>query len=252
MQLHIVDLGLIDYQEALSRQYSLVAQCRNEEIPDTLLLLEHPPVVTLGKRGDNSDLLFSEEILAARGVQTAWVDRGGQATYHGPGQLVGYPIVNLRHHQRKIKRFVHTLEAFLIRLLDEHYNITAHTEDDYVGVWVEKRKIAAIGIAIHSAVTMHGFALNVNTDLDFFSLIVPCGIQDSARGVTSISKEVGREVSVEEVKEKAGPIFSELFGYGEVDYLGNIRGNRSSSRTAAEKKEEKEEAKEEEEKTNGA
>src|SRR6056297_3237237 len=218
MELRISDLGLLEYQEALTYQYSLLEQCRNETIPDTLLLLEHPPVVTLGKRGDNSDLLFSEEALAARGVQTAWIDRGGQATYHGPGQLVGYPIINLRHHQRKIKRFVHNLEAFLIRLLKEHYGITAHTEDDYIGVWVDNRKIAAIGISIHQAVTMHGFALNVATDLDFFSLIVPCGIRDSGRGVTSISKETGRKVSVEEVKEKAGPIFSEIFGYEKVEY----------------------------------
>lgn len=229
MQLRIADLGLIEYQEALSLQYSLVEKCRDEKIPDTLLLLEHPPVVTLGKRGENSDLLYSEEALAARGVQTAWIDRGGQATYHGPGQLVGYPIINLRHHQRRIKRFVHTLEAVLIRLLDEHYSITAHTEDDYIGVWVENRKIAAIGISIHSAVTMHGFALNVSTDLDFFSLIVPCGIRDSGRGVTSISKEIGREVSVEEVKEKAGPVFSELFGYDEMEYTSRARARVQAS-----------------------
>jgi lipoyl(octanoyl) transferase len=218
MRLHITDLGLIEYQKALSLQYSLVEKCRSEESPDTLLLLEHPPVVTLGTRGEDSDLLFSEEALAARGVQTTWIDRGGKATYHGPGQLVGYPIINLRHHQRRVKRFVHTLEAFLIRLLEEHYGITAHTEDDYVGVWVENRKIAAIGISIHSAVTMHGFALNVSSDLDSFSLIVPCGIRDSDRGITSISKEIGREVPVKEVKKKVGPIFSELFGYDSVEY----------------------------------
>src|SRR6056297_759525 len=166
MLLRVVDLGRIDYQEALTLQYSLIEKCSREEIPDTLLLLEHPHVVTLGKRAADSDILFSEAVLSSRGVQTAWIDRGGQATYHGPGQLVGYPIINLRHHQRKIKRFVHNLEAFLIRLLKEHYGITAHTEDDYIGVWVDNRKIAAIGISIHQAVTMHGFALNVATDLD--------------------------------------------------------------------------------------
>ena len=202
MLLRIVDLGRIDYQEALTLQYSLIEKCSREEIPDTLLLLEHPHVVTLGKRAADSDMLFSEEVLSSRGVQTAWVDRGGQATYHGPGQLVGYPIINLRHHQRKIKRFVHNIETFLIQLLGRNYNIHCHTEDDYIGVWVENRKIAAIGISIHKGVSMHGFALNVSTDLEYFSLIIPCGIQGGGREVTSISKELAREVAVEAVKQR--------------------------------------------------
>lgn len=219
MLLRIVDLGLIDYQEALTLQYSLIEKCSREEIPDTLLLLEHPHVVTLGKRGENSDMLFSEDVLSSRGVQTAWVDRGGQATYHGPGQLVGYPIINLRHHQRKIKRFVHNLETFLIELLGRHYHIRCHTEDNYVGVWVENRKIAAIGISIHKGVSMHGFALNVNTDLEYFSLIIPCGIQGGGRGVTSISKELAGEVAVEAVKQQAGPLFAEIFGYEATEFI---------------------------------
>ena len=219
MLLRIVDLGRIDYQEALTLQYSLIEKCSREEIPDTLLLLEHPHVVTLGKRAADSDMLFSEEVLSSRGVQTAWVDRGGQATYHGPGQLVGYPIINLRHHQRKIKRFVHNIETFLIELLGRHYHIRCHTEDNYVGVWVENRKIAAIGISIHKGVSMHGFALNVNTDLEYFSLIIPCGIQGGDRGVTSISKELASEVAVEAVKQQAGPLFAEIFGYETTEYV---------------------------------
>ncbi|HDQ15181.1 MAG TPA: lipoyl(octanoyl) transferase LipB [Sediminispirochaeta sp.] len=216
MQLRVVDLGSISYQKALELQYRLVEQVHREEVPDTFLLLEHPPVVTLGKRGQHSDLLLSEEVLAARGVEVAWVDRGGQATYHGPGQLVGYPIVNLRHHQRKLKRFVHNLEHFIIQLLDRHYDIQAGTEEEYIGVWVENRKIAAIGISVHQAVSMHGFALNVNTDLDYFSLIVPCGIQDQSRGVTSIARETGGEVPMEQVKKQAAPLFAEIFQYQEI------------------------------------
>jgi len=219
MLLRIVDLGRIDYQEALTLQYSLIEKCSREEIPDTLLLLEHPHVVTLGKRAADSDMLFSEEVLSSRGVQTAWVDRGGQATYHGPGQLVGYPIINLRHHQRKIKRFVHNIETFLIELLGRYYHINCHTEDDYIGVWVENRKIAAIGISIHKGVSMHGFALNVNTDLEYFSLIIPCGIQGGGREVTSISKELAREVAVEAVKQQAGPLFAEIFGYETTEFI---------------------------------
>lgn len=220
MELQIIDLGLIDYEKALDLQHSMLQQVLHEEIPDTLLLLEHPPVITLGKRGERKDLLYSEQMLSARGVQVAWVDRGGQATYHGPGQLVGYPIINLRHHQRRLKRFVHNIEAFLIELLSEHYSIRAHTEDDYIGVWVENKKIAAIGISVHQAVSMHGFALNVENDLDYFSMIVPCGIQDKNRGVTSISEETGRKVALEKVKNQAGPIFSRIFGYEEVKYRG--------------------------------
>jgi len=225
MILRIADLGLIEYQEALTLQNALVEKCSREEVPDTLMLLEHPHVVTLGKRGENSDLRFSEDYLMGRGISTAWVDRGGQATYHGPGQLVGYPIINLRHHQRKIKRFVHNIETCISELLWRSYAIRCHSEDEYIGVWVENRKIAAIGISIHQGVSMHGFALNVCTDLDYFSYIVPCGIRGGDRSVTSIAKELERQLgkerigevpSVEELKRQAAPLFTEIFGYGDV------------------------------------
>ncbi len=224
MLLRVVDLGRIEYQDALTLQYTLNEKCSREEIPDTLLLLEHPHVVTLGTRGENSDMLFTKETLSKRGIEVAWVDRGGQATYHGPGQLVGYPIINLRHHQRKIKRFVHNIEAFIIELLGRHYNIQCHTEDDYIGVWVQNHKIAAIGISIHNGVSMHGFALNVCTDLDYFSFIVPCGIRGGQRGVTSIAKEHAgvtdfSEVTVKAVQQHAGPLFAEIFGYEHVEFL---------------------------------
>ncbi len=216
MRLQVSDLGIIEYDEALDYQYALLKQVEREEVPDTLLLLEHPPVVTLGKRGEETDVLIPEKELRRRGVSVHRIDRGGQATFHGPGQLVVYPIVNLRNHQRRVKRFVRTIETFVIELLQRFYGIEAHTEDAHVGVWVGNRKIAAIGISIHNAVTMHGLALNVCTELDYFSLIVPCGIRGC--GVTSIQKELDREVSVAEVKERAGRLFAELFGYDELSF----------------------------------
>lgn len=216
MQLDIWDLDLIGYQEALELQYSLVEQRQKNEIPDTLLLLEHRPVITLGKRGEESDLLIPRKELADRGVEIAHIDRGGQATYHGPGQLVGYPIIDLQNHERRLKRFVHNLEAVIMQLLADSYGLTAHARDDYVGVWVGSRKIAAIGISVHRKITMHGFALNVDTDLDYFSLIVPCGIRSSELGITSISKELGQKVTVDEVKERIGPVFSRIYGYDQV------------------------------------
>lgn len=219
MQLHIRDLGLIGYQEALTLQYALVEQRQRDEIPDTLLLLEHRPVITLGKRGEESDLLIPREELADRGVEIAYIDRGGQATYHGPGQLVGYPIIDLQNHERRLKRFVHNLEAVIIEVLADSYGIAAHARDDYVGVWVGSRKIAAIGISVHRKITMHGFALNVDTDLDYFSLIVPCGIRSSELGITSISKELGEKITVAEVKERIAPVFSRIYGYGRVSGL---------------------------------
>ena len=224
MDLHIIHLGRIGYQEALDLQYSLLEKRQRDEIPDTLLLLEHDPVVTLGKRAQDGDMLHSEDELRGRGVEVAWIDRGGQATYHGPGQLVGYLIINLRNHQRKIKRFVKNIEHFLITLLDECYGISAYTVDDYIGVWVGDRKIAAIGISIHHAITMHGFALNVATDLDYFSLIVPCGITD--RGVTSIEKELGRKVPLAEAAEGAERLFPHVFGYENVT-VRNEEGQRA-------------------------
>jgi len=216
MQLDIIDLGRIAYRDALKIQNTLLGKRQREEIQDTLLLLEHEPVITLGKRAENKDLLTPQDILESRGIDVVWIDRGGQATFHGPGQLVGYPIIHLRNHERKLKRFVHNLEEVIIRLLDEKYGLEAHTEKDYVGVWIENRKAAAIGISVHQKVTMHGFALNVNTDLDFFSHIVPCGIRSDQRGITSISRELGRVVEVNEVMHAIIPLFTSIYGYDEI------------------------------------
>ena len=217
MHIDVIDLGITGYDEALALQHTLLEKRQRDEIPDTLLLLEHTPVVTMGKRAEESDLLFSREQLADRGVEVVRIDRGGQATYHGPGQLVAYPIIHLKNHERKLKRFIHNLETVIIQLLHDHYGLNAHTNDEYIGVWIETRKIAAIGISVHQKVTMHGFALNVNTDLEYFSMIVPCGIRSGELGVTSISRELGREVETDSVKRLIAPVFRRVYGYDQEE-----------------------------------
>lgn len=225
--LWVVDLGMVDYAEALALQKRLVAAKRSGELTaDVLLLLEHPAVITLGRRGDASNVVASEETLAARDIVVHRVDRGGDVTYHGPGQLVGYPIVNLRglRQRNDVGRFVWTLQEAIIRTLEE-YGITTERIEKVVGVWVrrpapslaplpweaayreqvgamvaafEERKIAAIGARIEGWVTYHGFALNVNTDLTDFNLIVPCGLHD--RGVTSMQVELGHTLEMAPIK----------------------------------------------------
>ena len=211
MDLRVIYAPTIPYTEALETQKELRLRRQNEEIPDTLLLLEHPPVVTLGKRGEDSDLLLPRELLKRKGVEVAEIDRGGQVTYHGPGQLVGYVIVNLYNHQRKLKLFVQRLEESLIRYLGDIHGLSAGLSDEHVGVWVGNEKIAALGISISRGVTMHGFALNINCDLTPYSWIVPCGITD--RGVTSIKALTGRETDMEQARADYVRGFAEIYGY---------------------------------------
>ena len=215
MKLRIIHAPLVPYGEALTIQQKLRELRQGEEIPDTLLLLEHPPVVTLGKRGDHGDLLLSREILAQKGIDVAEIDRGGQITYHGPGQLVGYVIVNLYHHQRKLRLFVERLESSVIRYLGEYHCIEAGLSEEHVGVWVKDAKIAALGISISRGVTMHGFALNINCDLTPFSYIIPCGITD--KGVTSTRMLTGRESDMERARLDYAGVFRDTYGYSETE-----------------------------------
>ncbi len=217
MKLRIVHAPQVPYAEALAVQQKLRELRQGEEIPDTLLLLEHPPVVTLGKRGDHGDLLISREMLAQKGIDLAEIDRGGQITYHGPGQLVGYVIVNLYHHQRKLRLFVERLESSVIRYLREFHDIEAGLSDEHVGVWVRDAKIAALGISISRGVTMHGFALNINCDLSPFSYIIPCGITD--KGVTSTRVLTGRTADMEQARRDYAGIFRDTYGYSETEEL---------------------------------
>jgi lipoyl(octanoyl) transferase len=208
--LRVRRLGLMPYADALDLQRALVEQRRAGEIPDTLLLLEHPHVVTLGvkARGNLSNVVVPREELLARGVELFDTGRGGDVTYHGPGQLVGYPIVDLRPDRCDVHRYVRDLEEVLIRVAAD-YGFTAARVAGYSGAWVKDEKLAAIGVRISRWITSHGFALNVNTDLDFFNLIVPCGIAD--KGVTSLARLRGGPVSMDEVMTRTAERFAEVF-----------------------------------------
>lgn len=208
-------LGVVPYAEALALQRSLVEERRAGSIGDTLLLLEHPHVITFGVRGDGgrSHLLASAETLAARGVELHDTGRGGDITYHGPGQLVGYPIVDLRPDRCDVHRYVRDLEDVLIRTASD-YGIDATRIDGLTGVWVGNDKLAAIGVRIGRWITSHGFALNVTTNLDYFNLIVPCGL--AGRGVTSIERLTGRRVDVDEVATSFATHFTNVFDFKEL------------------------------------
>ncbi len=189
-------LGRVPYLDAWELQRRLHGRVARAQIPDQLLLLEHPHVYTLGRRGEESDVTATAERLTELGAEVHRVDRGGQTTYHGPGQLVGYPIISLRRWGGGPLRYVQALERVLIATLAE-LGVDAQSEHRPIGVWVGDAKIAAIGVRISQGVATHGFALNVCPDLSYFGHIVPCGMPDG--GVTSISELLSRNVEVEEV-----------------------------------------------------
>jgi lipoyl(octanoyl) transferase len=205
----------VPYTEALALQRSLVEERRAGRIGDTLLLLEHPHVLTLGVRGDGgrSHVLATDEALASRGIEIHETGRGGDITYHGPGQIVGYPIVNLNPDRRDVHRYVRDLETVLIRTAAD-YGVEAGRIEGLTGVWVGDEKLAAIGVRIARWITSHGFALNVSTDLDQFNLIVPCGIAD--RGVTSLARLLGRPIDTAEVEFCIIEHFANVFNLSEL------------------------------------
>jgi lipoyl(octanoyl) transferase len=190
MKLKIAFLGRTDYNEALEIQNRLFNLRQQDKVDNTLLLLEHPPVITLGRRGEYSNIKISNEELDAKKISVYEVSRGGDVTYHGPGQIVGYPVIDLKDINKDIKDYVWKIEEVFILLLKDLYSIKAFREDKkYTGVWVGDKKITAIGIAVKNWVTMHGFSFNVNTDMEYFKWINPCGITD--KGVTSLEKLLG-------------------------------------------------------------
>lgn len=245
-ELWAVDLGMMDYGAALELQLRLLEAKKTGEIEaDVLLLLEHPAVITLGARGDESNIVASPDLLAERNIQVHRIRRGGDVTYHGPGQLVGYPIISLRHvpKRKDVGRFVWVIQEAIIRTLAS-YGISSERVHKIIGVWVrraisdtltdpsqndlswsdayrnevnhmmqqfDERKIAAIGARIKSWITFHGFALNVNTDLTDFNLIVPCGLQD--RGVTSMQVELGRTIDMTAIKKEVAQHLVEQWGH---------------------------------------
>jgi lipoyl(octanoyl) transferase len=203
-------LGRIAYAEALALQRTLVEQRRRGEIGDVLLLLEHPHVITLGVRGDGgrSHIVAGGDVLAARGVEIHETGRGGDVTYHGPGQIVGYPVLDLKPDRCDVHRYVRDLEDVLIRTAAD-FGIVAERVVGLTGVWVGREKLAAIGVRLSRWITSHGFAFNVATDLDYFNLIVPCGIAD--RGVTSLERLLGYPVPSQEVEDRIAARFCEVF-----------------------------------------
>lgn len=206
----VLRAGRMEYLAALELQERLLGERASGNVGDTLVLVEHPPVLTLGRRGDPANILLNRESLAALGVGVHEVNRGGDVTYHGPGQVVGYPVMDLRPREGDAKGFVHDVEEVFIRLLDREFGIPARREEGkFTGVWVGDEKIVAIGIAVRNLVTMHGFAFNVNVDLSHFGWINPCGITD--RGVTSLKKLLGRTVDFEMANRMVASYFVEVF-----------------------------------------
>lgn len=204
------DLGLIDYKKAWDYQEALLAEAivhktNGEMPPNKLLFCEHPHVFTLGRSGNASNMLITEQLLEKVQASFYKINRGGDITYHGPGQLVGYPIFDLEQLKTGVKDYIYKLESALISTL-QTYNLNASRLASATGVWLDTdtpgqaRKLSAIGVKISKYVTMHGFALNVNTDLNYFSYINPCGFID--KGVTSMEKELGRKVDLQEVKDQ--------------------------------------------------
>lgn len=210
MKFEIRRLGTVGYQDALDRQKDLVDQRRRGEIPDLLLLLQHPPVITLGvkTRNQRTNIVASSEALEAAGVRVFETGRGGDVTYHGPGQLVGYPIFDLNPDRRDVHRYVRDIEQALIDAVAT-FGITAGRIEGLTGIWVGNEKLAAIGVRISRWITSHGFALNVGTDLSHFGFIVPCGIED--KGVTSMERLLGRPVPMEEVETAVEAAFRAVF-----------------------------------------
>lgn len=207
------DLGQIDYQEAWDIQRSLFEKRLNNAIPDTLLLLEHPHTYTLGKSADKRNLIGDNNYLREKGIKVYDIDRGGDITYHGPGQIVGYAIFDLKNWKQDMNLYLRALEDVIIKTCD---NFGLHTSrmEKHTGVWIEDRKICAIGIKVSRWITMHGFALNINTDLDLFKGIIPCGIKD--KGVTSLQGELCKEFDIQNVKEVIVQNMKSIFEYDEV------------------------------------
>ena len=207
------DLGLVDYQEAWEIQKSLFEKRLNNEIPDTLLLLEHPHTYTLGKSANKENLISDDDYLKEKGIAVYDIDRGGDITYHGPGQIVGYTIFDLKNWKQDTNLFLRSIEEVIIKTCSD-YGLQTSRMEKHTGVWIDDRKICAIGIKVSRWITMHGFALNVNTDLDLFNGIIPCGITD--KGVTSLQKELDKKFVIKEVKQTILNNVINVFGYDEL------------------------------------
>ena len=205
-----IDLDSIDYDKAWSLQKDVFDLRTKNEISDTFFLLEHPHTYTLGKTADKKNLISNEAFLSKYDIKIYDIDRGGDITYHGPGQIVGYPIIKLSDWKEDTHLYLRNLEQIIIDVCAD-YGLQTGRIDGLTGVWIEDRKIAAIGIKVSRWVTMHGFAFNVNTDLNLFNGIIPCGITD--KKVTSLNQELGKVIDINEVKAKLLEKFEKRFNY---------------------------------------
>jgi lipoyl(octanoyl) transferase len=206
--LNTIDLGQKDYKEVWDLQKQFHKKRVENEIDNTLLLVEHMPVITMGKSGKAGNLLFTPDTLKAKGISYYHIERGGDVTYHGPGQLVGYPIFNVKEGLAGIKPFVNKMEDAIIRTLAD-FDIRAEKMEKMIGVWAQGKKICSIGIAVKRWVSFHGFALNVNTNLEHFNLIVPCGLKNVT--MTSMQAILKKEVKFDDVKQSIIESFSSVF-----------------------------------------
>jgi len=205
----IVNLKKIEYEKAWHLQKRIFQAKLGKKLDrDVLLLLEHPHTITVGKKGEKDEILVNSEKLKKRGISIFYIGRGGRVTYHGPGQLVGYPILDLNFYLKDLHLYLRYLEEVLIRTLKE-FGIEGERINGLTGVWVDRKKIASIGIKVRRWITLHGFALNVNTELSYFNLIQPCGME--AQIMTSMKRILSRNIKVEEVVEKLVPKFSDIF-----------------------------------------
>jgi lipoyl(octanoyl) transferase len=203
-------LGRVGYLEAAALQHALVEARKKDEVPDTFLFLEHPPVITLGRASHAENVLAPFEVLKARGIEVWETTRGGDVTYHGPGQLVGYGIVDLKQHGRDVAAYLRKMEEALIGLC-ARYGLNGSRREGLTGVWIEDEKVCAMGVRVDHWVTSHGFALNVGDDLSNFDLIVPCGIR--SHGVTSLSRASGKTAALEDVARQAFTELAGVFGW---------------------------------------
>jgi len=205
---YIIDLGLVDYEKALDLQHQFWSERVEEKLPDVLLILEHPHVITLGRRGNRSHLIASSEALEAMKIPIFHVERGGDVTYHGPGQIVAYPILHLKEYGYRIVRYVDQLEEVVLRVLGD-FGIEGKRDSLNRGVWVGEEKIASVGVAIKRRVSLHGIALNYETDLKYFDLINPCGLE--GKKMTSIAKVLGKRILRESLIKRLSLNFRGVF-----------------------------------------
>jgi lipoyl(octanoyl) transferase len=213
-KLVIKDIGRQSYRPVWDYQKKLQQLRIAKKIPDTLVFVEHTPVYTIGKNGSDLHIIGNSEFLKSNNIEVVHVDRGGDVTYHGPGQLVGYPVFDLHQHRESVSWFMRNLEEVFIRSIS-YWGLKAGRNEGYPGVWIDDEKIVAFGVRISRWVTMHGFAFNVNTNLNHFSGIIPCGIFHC--GVTSLAIQLGKQIAMEEVKEVIMRAFQDVFNFSEVE-----------------------------------